>query len=229
MPSTPKLSLVQLESNFQTAEVPFNEFLLAVDVFTGLKIIDRDLTAPPGSPTDGDAYIVATGGTGDFAGQDGDVAYYFAGWRFVTPWEGLIARIADEDLLVQYDGASWFTVTNDTKQASTRLDSPLNNDQTPLMYTAKAITITEVRSIVVGTGSPSTTWNLMHASSRNSLGTQVFSSDQTTTNESTGDVDNSGFGDETIPAGRFVWLEIESAPTDTDAIEWYVSYTEDAV
>lgn len=43
------------------------------------------LTAPPGSPTIGDAYLVATAATGAWASKDGKVAIYTArGWEFVT-------------------------------------------------------------------------------------------------------------------------------------------------
>ena len=231
MPSTPKLNLAQLASNFTSGEIPFNEMLVAFDVFTGLNIIDRGLTAPPGSETDGDAYIVATGGTGTFAGQDGKIAYYFSGYRFITPWEGLTLRIVDEDLLLMYDGAGWREIkTGQTsRQAVVRLESPADADQVPLLYTTVAVTISSLRTVLIGTGTPSTTWNVKHATDRSAAGTNVFTANQTTTSETTGDVDLSGFNDETIPAGRFVWVEIEGAPTTTDTIEWYVNFNEDAV
>jgi hypothetical protein len=40
---------------------------------------------PPGSPQNGDAYIVDAGATGDFAGHDGTIATYFDGaWTFTS-------------------------------------------------------------------------------------------------------------------------------------------------
>ena len=39
---------------------------------------DRDLTAPPGSPSEGDRYIVATGGSGAWSGHDLEIAEWHA-------------------------------------------------------------------------------------------------------------------------------------------------------
>ena len=80
------------------------------------RVIDRDLTAPPGSPNDGDLYLVATSPTGDWSGHAGHLALYYSdlwgtnGWDFVIPTEGYIARILDENLNLFYDGASWSAI-----------------------------------------------------------------------------------------------------------------------
>ena len=230
--TTPIMALTDVVEAQAGAAARMNKNMRIVEAMVNLAIIDRDLTAPPGGESDGDCYLVASGGTGDFSGEDGNIAIFSStlGYLFQTPFEGVVGRVLDENIRIEYDGAAWQTLTTgaQTKQAVIRLDSPANGDQVPLFYTLKAITIASVRSIVETSGTPSCTWNIMHNSSRNAAGTQVFTADQATTNESTGDVDSSGFNDETIPAGRFVWAEIETVPTDTDAIEWYVNFTEDA-
>lgn len=77
-----------------------------------LSIIDRDLTSPPGSPADGDRYIVGGGATGDWAGEDDNIAVFDADastageWVFYTPSEGWVAYIEDEEKLSAYKGAS---------------------------------------------------------------------------------------------------------------------------
>lgn len=81
--------------------------LLALDALTHLSVIDRDLTAPPVSPADGDRYIVATGGTGDWAGHDGEVAIYRSGWVFAAPRHGWLCYIQDEQVLSVYRPAGW--------------------------------------------------------------------------------------------------------------------------
>ena len=48
--------------------VTHNEALRLLDGLVQLSVLDRDLTTPPGSPADGDRYIVASGGTGSWAG-----------------------------------------------------------------------------------------------------------------------------------------------------------------
>ena len=37
-------------------------------------VIDADLSAPPGSPSEGDRYIVGPSATGDWSGHDGEIA-----------------------------------------------------------------------------------------------------------------------------------------------------------
>ncbi len=60
-------------------------------------ILDKDLTAPPGSPGTGDMYIVATGATGAWSGHDGEIATYnVATWDFDTPSKGWLYYVEDE-------------------------------------------------------------------------------------------------------------------------------------
>jgi hypothetical protein len=61
-----------------------------------LEVLDRDLTTPPGSPSEGDCYIVGASATGDWSGEDGNVAIYYSGWLFITPAGGAVAFIKDE-------------------------------------------------------------------------------------------------------------------------------------
>lgn len=72
---------------------------------------DRDLATPPGSPADGDAYLVASSPTGDWASNVGDIAFYMStAWEFISPAEGMTAWINDEDLLIGYDGSGWVSL-----------------------------------------------------------------------------------------------------------------------
>ncbi len=73
---------------------------------------DQDLTAPPGSPTTGDRYIVAATATGAWAGKEEQIAEYNgASWDFTVPTEGAAVWIEDEDLAYVYNaahpGGSW--------------------------------------------------------------------------------------------------------------------------
>ena len=62
-------------------------------------IIDRGLTAPPGSPSAGDAYIVAATATGDWASQEDDIAVYDGtDWVFYTAPDGFGVFILDEEV-----------------------------------------------------------------------------------------------------------------------------------
>lgn len=73
-----------------------------------LSVKDRDLIAPPGSPTSGDTYIVAASATGAWASHDGHVAVWDGStWAFYTPRIGWVAYVEDEEKLIAYKAAGW--------------------------------------------------------------------------------------------------------------------------
>ena len=75
------------------------------------RVIDRDLTTPPGSESNGDLYLVLATGTGDWAGEDGNFAlYYDAAWDFLTPAEGDKMWVKDENVHLIYNGSTWGAV-----------------------------------------------------------------------------------------------------------------------
>ena len=79
--------------------VTHNEALRLLDGLVQLSVLDRDLTAPPGSPADGDRYIVASGATGDWAGWDLNVALWTDGvWLRLPPRTGWRVWIEDEGM-----------------------------------------------------------------------------------------------------------------------------------
>lgn len=89
--------------------------LKLLDCVVGLSIISRSLTAPHGSPSAGDRYIVATGGTGAWAGQDGKLAVYRdSAWEFYTVkkgWSGFDAVLGKP---IWYSGTAWVDATGAT-------------------------------------------------------------------------------------------------------------------
>lgn len=92
--------------------VTHNEALRLLDGLVQLSVLDRDLAAPPAGPADGDRYIVASGGTADWAGWDLKVALFTDGtWLRLPLRTGWRAWIEDEDLLLVYDGATWIGTT----------------------------------------------------------------------------------------------------------------------
>ena len=92
--------------------VTHNEALRLLDGLVQLSVLDRDLTAPPGGPAEGDRYIVASGATGDWAGWDLNVALWTDGaWLRLPPRTGWRAWVEDEGLLLVYDGAGWIGTT----------------------------------------------------------------------------------------------------------------------
>jgi hypothetical protein len=108
MGNTPRLSLPYIAQGQAQKEVTHNDALNTLDALVNLYVLDRDLSAPPGSPADGDTYLVKATGTDDWAGQDGKIAFCLdGGWRFFAPAKGLIAYVADEQTILVYTGSEW--------------------------------------------------------------------------------------------------------------------------
>ncbi len=72
-------------------------------------VIDKDLATPPGSPTTGDRYMVATGGAGAWAGLDGQlVEYNGAAWvSDGAPAAGWAVLTIDDSKQWVYTGSAW--------------------------------------------------------------------------------------------------------------------------
>jgi hypothetical protein len=71
-------------------------------------VLDKDLTVPPSSPTLGDRYIVAVGGTGAWNGHNNNIAEWNGSlWVFAVPDEGSACWIEDEDINYEWNGTTW--------------------------------------------------------------------------------------------------------------------------
>ena len=91
--------------------VTHNEALRLLDAMVQLSVLDRDLTAPPATPADGDRYIVASGATGLWAGWDLNVTTWVDGvWMRLVPRPGWLAWIADEATFFVWNGSAWQSV-----------------------------------------------------------------------------------------------------------------------
>jgi len=89
-------------------------------------VLDKDLTAPPGSPSAGDTYIVGGSATGDWSGEDDNIAMYWQGegesspsWHFfdmAAAQEGITVWVADENRAYAWSGSAW--VAKDAQQVN---------------------------------------------------------------------------------------------------------------
>lgn len=98
--------------------VDFRKLLRAIDVLLQGATKSKTLSAPPGSPANGDRYIVAASPTGAWASHATHIAVWTTDnpaspsgvWEFYTPQPGwVVANIADSTLYVFLSG-SWTAV-----------------------------------------------------------------------------------------------------------------------
>lgn len=85
-------------------------------------VVDKDLTAPPGSPANEALYIVGAAATGVWSGKAGQLAYWLtstAAWQFIVPRAGFAVRVLDEldagalPRLYSYTGSAWVRDTSE--------------------------------------------------------------------------------------------------------------------
>ncbi len=86
---TARFELPLLFSGQTQKEGFVNESLARLDALLHLAI-ESELASPPSTPTDGQAWLVAIGASGDWSGQAGKIAARQAGnWLFAVPRDGL--------------------------------------------------------------------------------------------------------------------------------------------
>jgi hypothetical protein len=104
--TTPILDLPELAASQSQPHVTLNAALRRIDAAISLSVISQTAT-PPGSPADGDRYIVDIAATGAWSGHDLEIAAYIGtGWEFFTPQSGWIAFNQTDSLLYIYGQGS---------------------------------------------------------------------------------------------------------------------------
>ena len=123
---------------------------------------------------------------------------------------------------------AWAVANNITADVETKaitIEDPTNAENVSMFFTDVAITITQVNDVVQGT-TPSLTWDIVHATTRNN-GTpnELFGTDRVTTSES--GAETTSFTDATIPAGSWVWFVSSAQSGTTDEFNVTIEYTYD--
>jgi len=103
---TPSLNLRRMDEGQATAEVLHNESVNFIDALMRKAVISV-LSVPPGSPSEGDVYLVGSGASGVWTGEDDSIAFFFADWFFLSPIEGWTIWINNVNDRLVYDGAAW--------------------------------------------------------------------------------------------------------------------------
>jgi len=89
---------------------------------------------------------------------------------------------------------------------SITVEDPDSSEDISIAFTNRAITITEMRAVLVGSSTPSVTWTIRHGTDRSAAGAEVVTGGTTTTSTSSGS-DVTSFNDATIVADSHIWLE----------------------
>lgn len=107
--ATPKLVLPEL-ANAAANQTLANQAFDRLDQLVQMRVLDNDLSTPPGSPSDGEAYIVAASATGAWSGKEGQIAYWRTAanaWAFLVPANGWQVWVDDEALRYERKAGSW--------------------------------------------------------------------------------------------------------------------------
>ena len=103
--TTSNLALPYLAAAQAQKHVTVNE---ALDALVQLSVISAAIAIPPGTPVEGDRYIVASAATGAWAGWDSSVAQFSGGaWHRLIPRTGWLAWDAAGGQLLVRTGAAW--------------------------------------------------------------------------------------------------------------------------
>ena len=108
MPDSPNLILPYIQASQAQKHITHNEAIKLLDGIVQLGVLSRIVAAPPGSPVDGDRYIVASGATGLWAGWDLNVAFFVDGaWVRLIPRVGWIAYSVADTAFYSWNGSAW--------------------------------------------------------------------------------------------------------------------------
>jgi hypothetical protein len=109
MTDTVNLGLPCIDAGQAQKHVTHNEALQLLDSLVQLAVLDRDLTAPPLSPSEGQRWIVKnTSPSGAWSGHGNQIAAWRDdGWQFIVPKAGWFAYVVDEGALLAWSGSAW--------------------------------------------------------------------------------------------------------------------------
>lgn len=113
-----------------------------------------------------------------------------------------------------------------THRPSITLESPSDTEDVGWTFVEKAITVSEIRAVLVGSDTPSVTWTIRFNSDRSAAGTEVVTGGTTTTSTTTGS-DVTALDDATIPADSFIWIETTAQSGTVTQLHVTFVFTED--
>ena len=108
MSDTARFGMALLDAAQAQKHVTVNEALARIDALAAGRVESLGATTPPVTSADGDLHLVGTGATGDWAGQDGQLALFAnGGWLFVQPWTGARMWDVEGSTELVFNGVDW--------------------------------------------------------------------------------------------------------------------------
>lgn len=108
MSNTPNLNLPYLAAGQAQKHVSVNESLRRLDALVQIGVSTRAQADPPVNPSEGQRLLLPAATSGHFAGHAAKIAAYQDGvWQFYAPQTGWLVFVADEALLLVFNGAAW--------------------------------------------------------------------------------------------------------------------------
>ena len=108
MSQSPNLSLPYIQPSQAQKHVTHNLAIERLDALVQLSVTELEAAAPPSAPFDGQVVGVGENATGDFAGEDGKLAYRTNGsWMFVPPRNGFKAWVEAKGAFYVHQDGLW--------------------------------------------------------------------------------------------------------------------------
>lgn len=105
---TSRFQLPLLAAGQAQKEVTHNEALLLLDALASPAVEGSASPSPPAAPVPGQAWIVGAGATGAWASHDDALAIWTeAGWRFLSPRDGMAVWRQDTGMWIIRNGGVW--------------------------------------------------------------------------------------------------------------------------
>ena len=142
MDQTSRLGLPFIMPQQAQKHVTHNEALQALDALVQPVVESRAVTAPPVSPLLGDAYIVAPGATGAWAGHDNEIAaFQSCAWLFYDPAPGWLVYARSEKAILAFDAGAWTALASSGSTGIPTLGINSSADTTNRLAVASAASL----------------------------------------------------------------------------------------
>jgi hypothetical protein len=140
--ATARLNLPYIAPLQAQKQVTYNQAMAALDQLVQPAVISRTTSSPPGSPDEGDTYVVGASATGAWSGKDGKFACWLSGaWSYRTPAEGWLAYVADTSELAVYHSGAWESFVTNGGTALAKLGINVAADLTNRLAVASDATL----------------------------------------------------------------------------------------